>query len=365
MKVRFCDLSVRDQSIKANLLEAVSRVLDHGQLILGQEVEQFETLFARRCDMAYCVGVGSGTAALYLSLRALDIGPNDEVITTPLSWISTLQAIVACGATPRFADIGNDLNLMAGHVEDLIGPKTKAILPVHFTGRLCDMPALSKIAAQYNLHIIEDAAQAFGADRKGTKVGRLSTMSAFSLNPMKNPSAFGEAGAIVTNSKKIRDRLRRLRHVGMEMGEVCLEPSLNFKMDALQAAMVGVSLNRAEEVIKRRLAVAQKYTEALSGVVTCPSAKKGRDRPSVFFDYTIITEQRDALKDHLEGRGIEVKIKHSPLMPDQPAFKGFVEADVPNARRLVSQILSLPVHEKLTDAEIDYVIAEIRNFFST
>jgi len=364
MKIRFRNLAIDDQAHKADLMAAVSRVLDHGQLIAGPEIERFEEAFASRCNQKHCVAVGSGTSALYLALRAIDIGPGDEVITTPLSWISTLQAIMATGATPVFADIGDDLNMDAEKVEALVTPFTRAIVPVHFNGRLCNMKTLGEVSQRRELAIIEDAAQAFGARANGQVAGSFGTIAAFSLNPMKNPAGFGEAGAIVMDSEELRDRLRRLRQVGMEAGEVCVEPSLNFKMDALQAALIGVNLKRTEEITKRRLEVALRYTEALAGLVKCPAVEDDQDRPSVFFDYTILTEQRDDLMAHLEGCGIEVKIKHTPLMPDQPAFRNTLQAEVPNAHHLVDKILCLPIHEKLTDQEISYVIDVIRGFFS-
>jgi len=364
MKVRFRDLSTTDQALKTKLMNAVERVLDHGQLIGGPEIEQFEEEFAKRCDREYCIGVGSGTSALYLALRATDIGAGDEVITTPLSWISTLQAIIVCGAKPVFADIGKDLNIDAGQVEALITPYTKAIVPVHFNGRICDLPRLREIADRRQLRLIEDAAQAFGAQANGQIAGSVGDLAAFSLNPMKNPAGYGEAGAVVTNDAALRDRLLRLRQVGMGPGEVCLEPSLNFKMDALQAALIGVSMTRTADVTRRRIEIAHRYTEQLLSVVECPEKHHGHDLPSVYFDYPILADKRDSLKVHLEACGIEVKIKHTPLMPDQPAFKGLLGADVPVAREAIKRLLNLPIHEKLTNEEVDYVAECVRGFYS-
>ena len=364
MKVRFRDLSTTDQALKTKLMDAVERVLDHGHLIGGPEIELFEAEFANRCDREYCVGVNSGTSALYLALRAVNAGAGDEVITTPLSWISTLQAIVACGAKPVFADIGADLNIDANQVEALITPYTKAIVPVHFNGRLCDLPRLREIVDRRQLHLIEDAAQAFGAQTNGQVAGSVGDIAAFSLNPMKNPAGYGEAGAVVTNDAALRERLLRLRQVGMGSGEICLEPSLNFKMDTLQAALIGVNMARTADITKRRIEIAHRYTERLSEFVKCPDNNHGPDQPSVYFDYPILANRRDALKAHLEAQGIEVKIKHTPLMPDQPAFKGLLSADVPVAREAIKRLLNLPIHEKLTNEEVDYVAECVRGFYS-
>jgi dTDP-4-amino-4,6-dideoxygalactose transaminase len=362
MKVRYRDLSVTDPAERAELMEAFARLLDHGQFLLGPEVESFEEEFATRCGRRHCVAVGSGTDALHLALRALGIGPGDEVITTPLSWISTLQAIDATGATSVFADIGDDLNLDVATVGPLLTPRTKAIVPVHFNGRLCDMASLTLLAERAGVTVVEDAAQAFGARVDGTVAGGFGTLAAFSLNPMKNPRGFGEAGAVVTDSEALRERLEVLRYVGTVNREVCIEHSLNFKVDALQAALIRVSLRRAEAVTARRLEIARRYTETLSGVVSCPPVEDGTDRPSVFFDYTIQTDRRDELADFLRRRGIEVKIKHARLMPDQPAYAHLPRPRIPRARELVAKILTLPLHEKLSDDQVDYVIESVGLF---
>jgi dTDP-4-amino-4,6-dideoxygalactose transaminase len=328
-------------------------------------VAAFERDFAARCNRRHCVGMGSGTAALYLALRALDVGPGDEVVTTPLSWISTLQAIDACGATPVFADIGDDLNIDPAAAAPLLGPRTKTIVPVHFNGRLCDMARLLPLAASAGAAVVEDAAQAFGACAYGGVAGSFGSLAAFSLNPMKNPRGFGEAGAVVTDSDIVRQRLEMLRYVGTVDREVCVERSLNFKIDALQAALIRVSLRHAEAITQRRLDIARRYDAALGNVVRCPPAAEGPDRPSVYFDYTILAERRNDLARFLLERGIEVKIKHACLMPDQPAYRHLRRPAVPNARRLVEQILSLPLHEKLTDDHIGYVTDSIRAFYKS
>ena len=361
--VRFRDLSVSDEALRAELLDAVDRVLAHGQILLGPEVAEFEAMVAKDCGRKFCVGVGSGTDALFLALKALEIGPGDEVITTPLSWIATLNAIHLTGATAVFADIGEDMNIHPERITDAIGPKTRALVPVHFNGRLCDMSAIGKIARDHGLLLVEDAAQAYGASRLGRAAGSVGDAAAFSFNPMKVLPGYGETGAVVTDDPAVRDRLLALRYLGTEDREVCRWPSLNAKIDTLQAAMLLVSRRYFETAVARRLEIARTYSAELAAAVTCPQVADGPDRPSVFFDYQILSEERDALREFLAARGIETKVKHWPLMPDQPAYAGLERPPLPVAERVVRRNLCLPIHEKMTDADVDYVIAAIKDFF--
>ena len=363
--IRFRDLSVFDPTLKSELLEAVDRVLTHGQIMLGPEVVQLEEAVASYCGTKYCVGVSSGTDALYVALRSIGIGPGDEVITTPLSWIATLNAIHVCGAEPVFVDVGEDLNLNVDLLEQAITPRTKAIVPVHFTGLLCDMVKLSAIAKKHGIVVIEDAAQAFGAHMEGTHAGAFSEVAAFSFNPMKVLPAYGEAGAVVTEDPELYEKLLALRYLGTMDREYCHYPSLNAKIDTIQAAMMLVSLKYFERNLNRRLEIADYYSSALDGVVKCPQVYRGTDRPSVFFDYTIVADQRDELKAYLESRGIEVKIKHPILMPDQPGYAHLEKPFLPVAERLVGQILSLPIHEKLTQEDLDYVVDSVKSVYES
>ena len=363
-KVPFRDLRVTDPALKAALLNAVDKVLSHGQLLLGPEVELFESTIAEYCGTRYCVGMASGTDALYLALRSVGIGPGDEVITTPLSWIATLNAIHICGGESVFVDITEDLNINADLIEEVITPRTKAILPVHFTGRLCDMRKICAVANKYNLLVIEDAAQAYGAYSNGTLAGAFGDVGAFSFNPMKVLPGYGEAGAVLTNDKEVYDMLIALRYLGTVDKEVCYYPSLNAKIDTLQAAMMMVSMNRMGDIVKRRNEIADYYSNALQAVVTCPQPPEGIHSQSAFFDYTIIAERRDELQTYLERHGVETKIKHPILMPHQPAYAHLSRVSLPVAERIVKQILSLPIHEKLTAKDIKYVADTVRTFYN-
>lgn len=360
MKIAYRDLSVTDPSMRRALLDAVDTVLLHGRLLLGPEVEAFEKSVAAHCQKKYAVGVNSGTDALFLALKSLGIGPGDEVITTPLSWIATANTIVLCGATPVFVDIGEDLNINPELIFQAITKKTKAILPVHFTGKLCNMDRILDIAQAHNLYVVEDAAQAFGASHRGRMAGSFGHVNCFSMNPMKVYCAYGEAGAIVTDDLHIYDTLLSLRYAGTINKEDCHRPSLNGRIDTVQAAMLLVSLTYLDEKIKRLQEIASFYANRLGGFLTCPDPGECFH---VYYSYTIITEQRDDLKAYLHDRGIETKIQHPILMPHHTAYKKmYGQTNLPVAERLVEQILCIPNHEKLTQTELAYIVKTIKDF---
>jgi len=361
MNIQYRDLSVQNPTLKQELLEAVDRVLSHGRVILGPEVEQFEREIASICQKKYAVGVNSGTDALYLALRSLGIGQGDEVITTPLSWIATTNAIALCGATPVFIDIAEDLNLNAELLEEAITPRTKAILPVHYGGHLCDVNRIMEIAHRHNVAVVEDAAQAFGAHLNGRTAGSFGLVNCFSMNPMKVFSAYGEAGAVLTNDDKIYQRLCSLRYAGTVNKEDCHEPSLNGRIDTIQAAMLLVNLKYLTGVIERRREIARFYTEALRNVVVCP--EEGPGFYDVYYVYVIVAEKRNELQEYLRRRGIETKIHHPILMPYHTAYRCLPKPNIPVAERLVDRILSVPNHEKMAQAEVEYVAECVKDFY--
>jgi dTDP-4-amino-4,6-dideoxygalactose transaminase len=353
--VRFADLSVKDPELRRRLVAAVERVLDHGMLLLGPEVEEFERRFASACAMPMCVGVSSGTSAVYLALKAAGIGPGDEVITTPMSWISTLNALRMTGATPAFVDIGDDLNIDADQVEAAITRRTKAILPVHFTGRLCDMPAILGIARRHGLLVVEDASQAFGAHVAGVPAGGFGDLGAFSLNPMKVLPGYGEAGAITMRSADLKGKVEALRYAGTINKETCTDIELNHKIDALQAALLSVSLDHYRPAIAKRHALALRYWRRIGRLVGFPRVPDIHDGRSVYFNLTVTAPRRDQLLAVLHEQGIEASIKHPILMPDQPAHRDLLSPTITKARNLVKQIVTLPIHDKMTFDEVDYV----------
>lgn len=359
--VRFLALEIDDEARLRRLLSAVERVLRHGRLVLGPEVQEFERRIAERCGRKYAVGVNSGSTALLLGLKSVGIGPGDEVITTSLSWIATANAIATTGATPVFADIGDDLNIDPASVRELVTPRTKAILPVHWAGKMCRMSALIEIAEQHGLMIIEDAAQAFDASHHGRKAGAFGVVGCFSMNAMKVFAACGDAGMVVTDREDVYQRVLALRYNGTVDRERCIDISLNGRLDTLQAAILLERLEDVEAIIERRREVAGWYGEALKGVVEPPQEAPGEC--DAWYTYTIRTARRDELKAFLEGRGIETRIHHPFLMPQQPAYRDGARGKFPNAERLVGQVLCLPATEKIRREEVDYVVACVREFY--
>lgn len=359
MKVRFLNLSVK-QKERSEILSAIDKVLQHGILINGPEVLEFEGNVKNFIGTKHCVGVNSGTDALFLALKALGIKSGDEVITTSMSWIATANAIRLVGATPVFADIDDDLNISLESIKRLITNKTKAIVPVHYTGKACKISEIVELAKSASIAVIEDSAQAFGATYNGKMVGNFGDIGTFSMNSMKVYASIGEAGAIVFDEAGLYDRLMALRHNGTVNRETCIEPSLNGRLDTVQAAALNVRFSYFDDVVKKRNKIASLYNETISRYVGTPIIPVA-DR-HVFYTYTIVTEKRDELKRFLEANGIETKIHHPILMPQQPPYMDFT-ADTKNASILVRRILSLPASENLELDEQEYVISKIKEFF--
>lgn len=362
--IRYRNLAFEDGAFRSRLLQVFERVLTHGQLIMGPEVDKFERTVADYCGTEHCVGVASGTSAIYLAIKALGIGPGDEVVTTPMSWVATLNAIHATGAKPVFADVRADLNIDPAAVAAAITPRTRAIVPVHYTGRICDIDKITADAAKHDIVVVEDAAQAMGAGLPdGRRAGSFGHAGAFSLNPMKVLYGFGEAGAVVTDDAAAVERMQALRYLGTENKEICVEPELNHKIDALQAALLCESYSELPAVLLARKRIARMYSESLCDLVSCPEVPPEGDYSAIFFDYTIAADNRDSLQRHLADCGIETKVRHPILMPDQPAYAHLERPHIPEARRLVERIISLPCHDKMTDDEVQSVISSVRAFY--
>jgi len=360
MKVRYRDLSVNNPEIKKELLDAVDNVLTHGQIILGPEVQKFEESVAKYCGTKYAVGVGCGTDALYLSMKALGIGSGDEVITTPLSWVATVNAIVATGATPVFVDIGHDLNIDPDLIESSITNKTKAVLPVHFTGRLCKMDKIISIVNKYNLFLIEDAAQAYGANLNGKMAGSFGDAGCFSMNAMKVFSSYGEAGAITVKDSKLLEDLISLRYNGTIDKEDCHVPSINARIDTIHAAMMNINAKYLANRINRIREISRYYNDELKTIVECPLED---DSFHTYYSYTIQVKDRDSLIDYLDSCGIETKIQHPILMPFHTAYKElYQELNIPVATSVVNKILCIPNHDQMSDEQVEYVADKLISY---
>ena len=361
MRVPFLDLRVTDEPSRRELLAAVEKVLVHGRILLGPEVELFEERIAAYCGTKYAIGVGSGSAAIFLALKALGIGAGDEVITTSLSFIGTANGISLTGAKPVFVDIREDLTIAPERIEQALTSRTEAIMPVHFTGKLCAMSEIEALARKHGLIIVEDAAPAIGATMNGRKAGSFGTAGCISLNPMKLLNACGEAGVVMTNDPDVRERVIALRYNGLVNREYGHYISMNGRIDTLQATILLKRLDRLESIITRRREIAAYYQSVIADVVEVPTDADGcRD---VYYTFTIKTDHRDALMTFLDEKGIETKIQHPLLMPEHPAHKMLDLSRFPVGNGAVKRILCIPVHEKMTQEQVEYTAYSIREFF--
>ena len=367
MKVRYSYLPQQFEDCD-DLWQNLKDFVATGDFTLGEPLTQFEESFAKLIGSKYAIGVNSGTDAIKLSLKAMNIGPGDEVITTPLTWIITGNAIAECGATPIFVDIRDDFNIDPEAIEEAITTRTKAIIPVHFTGLMCEMDRICEIAKKHDIHVIEDAAQSFGAEYQSQKAGSFSSVAIFSMNSMKVLGGYGETGAAVTNREDLYEKLKMLRYTGTKSDPAkiitneAIYVSLNHKIDTVQAAMLLVMMKYIPNKMKRRTEIAMRYNQALSDMVLCPEFKEGNIH--ALYTYAIQAEKRDQLMKHLNDNGIETKIYHKPLVSDAPVFQKYKGKDTPNARKVLSRFLSIPAHEKLSNGQIDFVIEKIKEFYS-
>jgi len=367
MKISYLNLKEKNSLHRKNLLKRFDKILKHGKIINGPEIKKFENKLSKYLKKKYVVGLGSGSSALYLALRSLNIGPGDEVITTPFTWIITINAILETGAKPIFADIGDDLNIDPKSIEKLITKKTKAILPMHVGGHMCDMFKISKLAKQNNLHIIEDAAQAICSSLNGRKAGAFSTISAFSLNPMKVLNAYGECGFISTMSNKLRNKVLMMRHAGTAKDKKrininnCYYPSLNHKIDTLQASLVLENLEKLNHKWKLRERIAKIYDRELRDFINIPQYHKHEIHGRYLYIFTC--KRRNQLFQYLKEKKIECKIFYSPLACDAPIFKNHSYKHLVNSRKKIKESLSIPLHENLKDIEVNYIINNIKKFY--
>jgi dTDP-4-amino-4,6-dideoxygalactose transaminase len=362
--VPYVQLGIGPGPLRDALLAAVESVLASGQFILGEVVERFERAFARLCGTAHAVGVANGTEALSLALRALGVGPGDEVVTVPNSFLATASSIALIGARPRFVDVGADGNLDPDRLHDALGERTRAIVPVHLTGRPAELDAIRDVARRHGVPVLEDAAQAVGARYRGRPVGSLGQLGAFSLHPLKNLGAAGDAGIITTDDAVLARWLRSARNHGLASRDEAAFWSPNSRLDALQAALLEVKLARLDAWTRARREHAQFYREALAGVVEVP------DEPAhlhcVYHTFVIRAPRRDALREHLAARGIETRVHYPVPIHLQPAAAalGYAKGDFPVAEAQSERILSLPVYPELEPAQRAAVVEGIRSFYS-
>lgn len=367
LRIPYVDLALQHRALRAELLAAVAGVLDSGQFILGEESEKFEREFAVLCGTRFAVALNSGTDALVLALKCLGIGPGDEVITPPNSYLASTSCIVLVGAIPVFADVREDLNFDPAAVARAITPRTKAIIPVHLTGKPAPMGELQALAEQHGLPLIEDAAQAVGAKLDGRAVGSLGRIGCFSLHPLKNLGACGDGGVLTTDDTAVATRAKLLRNHGMPSREDCAEFSIVSRLDCVQAAMLRVKLRHLDEVTRRRRENAAHYRQRFAGCprLTCPTDGPGQF--CVYHTFVVQADRRDELKRHLEARGIGTAIHYpTPIHLTQAGRKlGCQPGEFQVTERLAGRILSLPVYPELTTTQLDEVADAILDFYKT
>jgi dTDP-3-amino-3,4,6-trideoxy-alpha-D-glucose transaminase len=339
--------------------EAIDRVVSRGWFVLGPELDAFEGEFAAACGTTRAVGVGTGTDALAIALRAMGIGPGDEVITAPLSAAYSALAIMMAGAKPVFADIDPQrLTLDPAAAAAAVTPRTAAIMPVHLYGQPAEMPAIAAVAERHGLAVIEDCCQAHLASYDGLPVGSFGAAAAYSFYPTKNLAALGDAGAITTSDEAIAARARRIRNGGQTDRYHHAEFGVNSRLDEMQAAVLRARLPLLEGWTERRRALADLYRTALAGIPAV-GVPPELDAGHVYHLFPVRSREREAVRTHLTARGIETLIHYPIPIPLQPAFATVDPADCPVATRTCAEIFSLPLYPSLSDAAIREVVRGI------
>ena len=347
------------------ILEKIKKVVLNNDFTLGKEVDYLEEDFANLIGVKYAIGVGSGTDALFLSLKSIGIKEGDEVITTPFTFYATIGAIVTAGAKPVFADICDDYNINASEIEKKINSKTKAILPVHWSGKPCDMDAIRDIANKYNLTIVEDACHAILAKYKNKNAGNLGDIGCFSFHPLKNLNVWGDGGIITTNDPSINHNLRLIRNHGLSGRNTCEIFAYNSRLDTIQAVVARHMLNKIEFITEKRIYNAHYLDKGLKNISELKLPNREKHLTEVFHLYMFECERRNELKSFLNQNNIDAKIHYPVPMHLQPAAKsyGYKKGDFPKSENLCLRVISLPVHEFITKENLDYMINKIQEFY--
>ncbi len=365
MNIPYINLAAQHAPIKDGLLAAIGCVIDGGQFILGDEVAEFEHRFATLCGVRYAVGLNSGTDALILALKAMGIGPGDEVITAPNSFVASTSCITLLGARPVFVDVSDDYNIDPTLIEQAITSRTRAILVVHLTGRPADMDPILEIARIHRLQAIEDCAQAVIAEYKGRVVGSFGIAGCFSMHPLKTLNACGDGGMLTTNDTDLAEQIRILRNVGLKTRDDCVMWSGNSRLDTIQAAILLVKLSYLKAWTEKRRANARFYQAHLSDL---PQIQVPVDQPherAVYHTFVIQADNRDALRVFLAECHIGTAIHYPVPIHWHTAARdlGYERGSFPVAERQAQRILSLPVYPELGDDELKYIVDSIRSFY--
>jgi dTDP-4-amino-4,6-dideoxygalactose transaminase len=363
--VPYVALPLQMRTIKNEVLAAIDRVLEHGMYILGPEVAEFEQRYADYCGTKYAVGISDGTAALILMLRAIGVRPGDEVITAPNSFIASASCAALLGAKPVFVDVReSDMTLDPELLERAITSKSKAIIPVHLAGHAADMDPIMEIANRHGIPVIEDAAQSVGSTYNGRRTGSMGLAGTFSLHPLKNLHAVGDAGIITTNDEPLYRWMLKARNHGLRTRDEVEFWSTNSRLDTLQAAILTVSLDHLDGWTAARRAVAAEYSRALKDIVDVPTEPDGYLH--TYQTYMIKAPRRDALIEHLQARRVDAKVHYPQPIHMQPAARelGLAPDAFPVAYSLSQRIVSLPAYGELTPDQRHAVIDGVRSFYA-
>lgn len=362
--VPYVDFAAQYADERDQIRTIVDGVFSRGDFVGGKAVSELETALAKRCGTAHAVALGSGTDALILGLIAAGLRPGDEVISVPNSFVASASCIIHAGGTPVFVDVGPDQNMDPATIEAAITPHTKAILPVHLTGRVAEMEAINEIADRHGLWVIEDAAQSVGSLYHGRASGSFGTLGCFSTHPLKNLGGAGDGGFVTTSDPDIANALRGLRNHGLEGRDTVTRWGFVSRMDTLQAAVLLHRLDRLDQVIAQRRANAAQYRGLLNpDQVFVPPER--RDTQDTFHTFVIQVDRRNELQEHLGTQGVETLIHYPVPLHLQPAAKdlGYGPGDFPQAERQASRILSLPIHQYLAPTQIEFTANAINAFF--
>jgi UDP-2-acetamido-2-deoxy-ribo-hexuluronate aminotransferase len=358
--MQFIDLKSQYQALRDEVNEAIQRVLDHGQYIMGPEVAEMEQALAAFAGAGHCIAVASGTEALLMSLMALGVGPGDEVITTPFTFAATAEVIALVGATPIFVDIESDTcNLDPQRIEEKITAKTRAIIPVALYGQPADMDEVNAIAARHDLPVIDDAAQSFGAEYKRRKSGSLATLSCTSFFPSKPLGCYGDGGAIFTDDEALAVACREIRVHGQSERYVHTRIGVGGRMDTLQCAVILAKLKRFEWEIERRLEIGARYNALLDSAGIARVAQRP-DRTSVFAQYTMFVDDRAGVQERLKAAGVPTAVHYPIPLNRQPAYSNISGGGpTPKADRAAERVMSLPMHADLSEEQQDEIVAAL------
>lgn len=365
MQVPFIDFQSHYKKIKSEIEKEVIEVLASGRYVAGPKIKNFERNFAAYCGVKYALGVNNGTSALIVALLALGVKKGDEVITQPNTFVATAEAIIFTGAKPVFADIDSrTYNVDIGKLKKAVTKKTKVILPVHLFGQSADMAPIMRLAKKHNLYVVEDAAQAHGAEYQGKKAGAIGDIGCFSFYPTKVLGACGEGGAVTTNSPELAQKMAALRDHGSERKYYHDTVGFNFRLEEIQGAVLGAKLKHLNKWIGARRMAAKNYNKLFRGSSVITPFEPDFSG-SVYYVYVVRVKNREKLQEYLENRGIGTMV-HYPLpihLQEGYRFLGYKEGDFPEAERAAREILSLPFYPELKLEEQKYVVKKIKEFF--